>query len=102
MATLYYTAIFTLRQARRPATKNDSRLTARQQILSNVVFDRQDSNIKMNSRLDTLLKKFKLEYRGYKDKITEEQLIHTKDTMRVYNIINFGKILFIERMKSNE
>ena len=28
----------------------------------------------MNSRLDTLLKKFKLENRWYKDKITEEQL----------------------------
>ena len=39
-----------------------------------VVFDREDSNVKMNSRLDTLLKKFKLENRWYKDKITEEQL----------------------------
>ena len=39
-----------------------------------VVFDREDSNEKMNSRLDTLLKKFKLENRWYKDKITEEQL----------------------------
>ena len=39
-----------------------------------VVFDREDSNEKMNSRLDTLLKKFKLQHRWYKDKITEEQL----------------------------
>lgn len=40
-----------------------------------VVFDREDSNEKMNSRLDTLLKKFKLQDRWYKDKITEEQLL---------------------------
>ena len=39
-----------------------------------VVFDREDANVKMNSRLDTLLKKFKLENRWYEDKITEEQL----------------------------
>lgn len=39
-----------------------------------IVFDREDANVKMNSRLDTLLKKFKLENRWYKDRITEEQL----------------------------
>ena len=39
-----------------------------------IVFDREDSYVKMNSRLDTLLKKFNLENRWYKDKIIQEQL----------------------------
>lgn len=39
-----------------------------------IVFDREDSWAKMNSRLETLLKKFKLEDRWYKDKITKELL----------------------------
>lgn len=39
-----------------------------------IVFDREDTKAKMNSRLDTLLKKFKLENRWYKNKITKEQL----------------------------
>ena len=39
-----------------------------------VVFDREDVNARMNSRLDTLLKKFNLEKQWYKDEITEEQL----------------------------
>ena len=39
-----------------------------------VVFDREDSNIKMNSRLDTLLKKFDLQDAWYQDRITESQL----------------------------
>ena len=50
-----------------------------------VVFDREDANVKMNSRLDTLLKKFKLENRWYKDKITEEQL--QVDYKEVYIIL---------------
>lgn len=39
-----------------------------------VVFDREDSNIKMNSRLDTLLKKFDLQDAWYQNRITESQL----------------------------
>ena len=39
-----------------------------------IVFDREDSNAKMNSRLDTLLKKFELEDRWFKNEIKEEQL----------------------------
>lgn len=50
-----------------------------------VVFDREDSNVKMNSRLDTLLKKFKLENKWYKDKITGEQLI--ADYKEAYKIL---------------
>lgn len=59
-----------------------------------VVFDREDSIVKMNSRLDTLLKKFKLEDRWYNDKIIEEQL--QVDYKEAY------KILEKERKKSKE
>ena len=59
-----------------------------------VVFDREDSNKKMNSRLDTLLKKFELENRWYKDKIEEEQLqVNYEETY---------KILEQERKKAKE
>ena len=40
-----------------------------------VVFDREDSNVKMNSRLETLLNKFHLTNRWFNNKINEEQLI---------------------------
>ena len=39
-----------------------------------VVFDREDSHVKMNSRLDTLLNKFNLKSKWFNDKITKEQL----------------------------
>ena len=59
-----------------------------------VVFNREGINVKMNSRLDTLLKKFKLENRWYKDEITEKQL--KPDYEEAY------KILEKERKKSKE
>lgn len=39
-----------------------------------VVFDREDSNEKMNSRLNTLLKKFDLQEAWYQNRITKNQL----------------------------
>ena len=39
-----------------------------------LVFDREDNLAKMNSRIETLLSKFKLEDRKYKGKITQEML----------------------------
>ena len=39
-----------------------------------IVFDREDNLVKMNSRLKTLLNKFRLEDRWYDGKITEENL----------------------------
>ena len=39
-----------------------------------IVFDREDSNIKMNSRLETLLKKFDLKDRWFENEIKENQL----------------------------
>ena len=39
-----------------------------------IIFDREDSTVKMNSRLDTLLSKFELKNRRFKAKITKEQL----------------------------
>ena len=59
-----------------------------------VVFNREGANINMNSRLDTLLKKFKLENRWYNGKITKEQL--QADYQKTY------KILELERKKSKE
>lgn len=59
-----------------------------------VVFDREDSHKKMNSRLDTLLRRFKLENRWYKGTITKQQLQ-----------VNYGetyKVLEVERKKAEE
>lgn len=50
-----------------------------------IVFDREDSLEKMNSRLDTLLKKFELGDRWYEGKIKEEQL--KTDYTKAYEIL---------------
>ena len=39
-----------------------------------LVFDREDNTIRMNSRIETLLSKFKLEDQKYKNKITKKDL----------------------------
>ncbi len=57
-----------------------------------LVFEREDNNVSMNSRLDTLFSKFKLENRKYKGKISNEDL--KCDYTEAY------KILEIERDKS--
>lgn len=57
-----------------------------------VVFDREDSNQKMNSRLETLLKTFKLENRWFDKKIKENQL--TANYEQAYEILE------VERKKS--
>ena len=57
-----------------------------------LVFEREDNNASMNSRLDTLLSKFKLEDRRYKGKITKKDL--KCDYKEAY------KILDKERIKS--
>lgn len=60
-----------------------------------VVFNREDNHVNMNSRIDTLLSKFKLENRKYNGKeITKENLKH--DYTEAY------KILEKERKKSEE
>ena len=59
-----------------------------------IVFDREDRHEKMNSRLETLLSKFKLENRWYKCHIEEQQL--KVDYTETY------KILDIERKKSED
>ena len=58
-----------------------------------IVFNREDKMVSMNSRIDTLLSKFKLEDRIYKGKIKKEDLSHKYD--EAY------KILEKEREKSN-
>ena len=50
-----------------------------------IVFDREDSLVKMNSRLDTLLKKFELEDRRYEGEIKKEQL--KTDYTKAYEIL---------------
>lgn len=59
-----------------------------------IVFKREDETISMNSRIDTLLSKFKLEDRYYKEKITKELL--QCDYTQSY------KILRKEREKAEE
>ena len=59
-----------------------------------IVFDREDKNAKMNSRIETLISKFKLVNRNYNGKITEENLNH--DYTDAYKIL--GK----EREKANK
>lgn len=59
-----------------------------------IVFNREDNTGKMNSRLETLLSKFKLENRWYKGHITDELL--KVDYTEAY------KILEIERKKSED
>ena len=57
-----------------------------------IIFDREDKEEKMNSRLDTLINKFKLKNRKFEGRITEENLNH--DYSEAY------KILEEERKKS--
>lgn len=59
-----------------------------------LVYDREDNNVSMNSRIDTLLSKFKLEERKYKGKITKNDL--------KCNYIEAFKILEQERKKAFE
>lgn len=55
-----------------------------------LVFEREDNNASMNSRLDTLLFKFKLEDRRYKGKITKKDL--KCDYKEAYNILDKERI----------
>ena len=57
-----------------------------------VIFDRKDNIVNMNSRLETLLKKFKLEDRKYTGKIKQNELS--------YNYEKSIKILEEEKKKS--
>ena len=60
-----------------------------------IVFEREQKGLEnMNSRIETLINKFKLKNRKFTGKITEENLKH--DYTEAY------KILEIERQKSNE
>ena len=59
-----------------------------------LVYNREDKEVSMNSRLETLLSKFKLEKRKYSSKITKDNL--------VCNYMETYKILEKERKKSFE
>lgn len=60
-----------------------------------IVFDRVDKNMaNMNSRIETLMKKFKLKNRNFTGKITKDNLIHNYD--------DAYKILKKERIKAEK
>ena len=59
-----------------------------------IVFDRDDKNISMNSRIETLLNKFKLQDRKFDGKITDENL--------KFNYEKAYKILDSEKAKVNK
>lgn len=63
-----------------------------------VVFDREDTCAKMNSRLETLLEKFKLENRLVKDEITKELLAY--DCKEKNNILERERNMAKEFLKS--
>jgi hypothetical protein len=58
-----------------------------------IIFNREDSQASMNSRLETLVNTFKLENRNFYKNITEENLKH--------NYTNAYKILEEERKKAH-
>lgn len=62
-----------------------------------LVFEREDNNASMNSRLDTLLSKFKLEDRRYKGKITKKDL--NCDYIEAYKILDDERIKSINFLK---
>lgn len=62
-----------------------------------LVFEREDNNASMNSRLDTLLSKFKLEDRRYKGKITKKDL--KCDYTEAYNILDKERIKSMNFLK---
>lgn len=50
-----------------------------------IVFNREDKNVSMNSRIETLIRKFNLENREFTGKITKENLNH--DYTKAYEIL---------------
>ena len=62
-----------------------------------LVFEREDNNVSMNTRLDTLLSKFKLEDRRYKGKITKKDL--KCDYKEAYNILDKERIKSMNFLK---
>lgn len=62
-----------------------------------LVFEREDSTVSMNSRLDTLLSKFKLDDRRYKGKITKKDL--KCDYTEAYKILDKERIKSISFLK---
>ena len=63
-----------------------------------IVFNREDREEKMNSRIETLLSKFKLKDRGFCGKITEENLKH--DYSEGYEILEKEKEKSIKFLKN--
>lgn len=54
-----------------------------------VVFEREDNTVKMNSRIETLINKFKLKDKKYEGRISEKNLNH--DYSEAYKILEFER-----------
>lgn len=62
-----------------------------------IIFEREDKNVKMNSRIKTLIRKFKLKDREFNYKITDENLKH--DYTEAYQILDNEREKSIEFLK---
>lgn len=63
-----------------------------------VIFDREDKEIKMNSRIETLLSKFELENRKYEGKIIDKNLKHNyKKAYKVLEKEREKSIIFLKK-----
>ena len=62
-----------------------------------IIFEREDKNVNMNSRIETLIRKFNLKDREFKYKITNENLNH--DYTEAYQILDDERKKSIEFLK---
>lgn len=64
-----------------------------------IVFNREDINKSMNSRIDTLINTFKLTNRNYEGKITEDNLSH--DYSEAFRILDMKRMEAIHYLKES-
>lgn len=62
-----------------------------------IIFDRKDYHVSMNSRMDTLIDKLKLEHRRYLGQITKDNIQHNYSN--AYRILNEEKEKAYEFLK---
>lgn len=63
-----------------------------------IIFEREGSKMNMNSRLETLIKKFQLKNRKYNGKITKDNINH--DYSHSYRILELEKTKYYEFLKN--
>ena len=68
-----------------------------------IVFERDDNLMSMNSRIETLINKFKLENRKFTGKITKDNLKYDyKDAYKILELERKKAKLFLKKSFSNE